>query len=247
MIRMSMGIFRFYEELNDFLPKHRKKVDFEAEFNKRKSMKDIIEEFGVPSTNVDLVLINGEPVDFNYIFQDGDRASVYPVFESFNIQNVTLLRKFPLRRIRFIADIHLEDIVKPMRMLGFDIDFSGSYTTQDIIEKSIQEKRIILTKQKELLKSKSITHGMLIRPGSTVEQVKYIIDDLDINDRIKPFTRCLGCNNPLENRQTKQITDRISPETKRIFEKYLLCKSCGKQDRRKNACQLKVDIIRLHV
>jgi uncharacterized protein with PIN domain len=247
MIRMSMGIFRFYEELNDFLPKHRKKVDFEAEFNKRKSIKDIIEEFGVPSTNVDLVLINGKSVDFNTIFQDGDRVSVYPVFESFNIQNVTLLRKFPLRRIRFVADIHLKDIVKPMRMLGFDIDFNGSYSTQDIIEKSIREKRIILTRRNELLKSKSITHGMMVRSGTAVEQVTTIIDDLDINDRIKPFSRCLGCNDPLENRQTRQIMDSISPETKRVFQKDLLCKSCDKQDRQKNTCQLKVDIIRLHV
>jgi uncharacterized protein len=220
-IRMPTGTFRFYEELNNFLPDNRKKVDFEATFNGIKSIKKIIEEFGVPPTKVDLVLINGKSVDFNTIIKDGDRVSVYPVFESFNIQNVSLLRNFPLRRIQFIADIHMEKIVKPMRMLGFDIDFNGSYTTQDIIEKSIQEKRIILTTRKELLKSKSITHGMLIRPGTAVEQVKTIMDDLDINDRIKPFSRCLRCNDQLENRQTKQILDRILPETKRILEKYL--------------------------
>lgn len=242
---MAKGTFRFYEELNDLLPQHRKKVDFEAEFNKRKSIKDIIEECGVPPTEVDLVLINGKSVDFNTIFQDGDRVSIYPVFESLNIQNITLLRRFPLRRIQFIADIHLKDIVKPMRMLGLDIDYNGSFTTLDIIEKSIREKRILLTKRKELLKSKSITHGMLIRPGTAVEQVKHIIDNLDINDRIKPFSRCLRCNDPLENRQRKQIMDRISPGAKSIFEKYLLCKSCGKQDWGKNTCQLKVDIIRL--
>ncbi|MBW2604174.1 MAG: twitching motility protein PilT [Deltaproteobacteria bacterium] len=242
---MPTGTFRFYEELNDFLPKHRKKVDFEAECSERKSIKDIIEEFGVPPTKVDLVLINGKSVDFNTIFQDGDRVSVYPVFEHLNIQNVTQLRRVPLRRIQFIADIHLKDIVKPMRMLGFDIDFNGSYTTQDIIEKSIREKRIILTKRKESLRFESVTHGMLIRPGTAVEQVKYVIDDLDIKDRINPFSRCLRCNDQLENRQTKQVMDRILPETKSIFEKYLLCKSCGKQDRRENTCQLNVDIIRL--
>jgi uncharacterized protein with PIN domain len=202
---MATGTFRFYEELNDFLPKHRKKIDFEAEFNGKKSIKDIIEEFGVPPTEVDLILINGKSVDFNCIVKDGDRVSVYPVFESFNIQNITMLRQYPLRRIRFITDVHLKDLVKPMRMLGFDIDFNGSYTEQDIIEKSIREKRIILTKRKELLKSESITHAMLIRPGTAEEQVKTIIDDLDISDRINPFSRCLGCNDQLRNRQTKQI------------------------------------------
>jgi len=177
---MPKGTFRFYEELNDFLPKHRNKVDFEAEFNGRKSIKDIIEEFGVPPTIVDLILINGKSVDFNTIFQDGDRVSVYPVFESFNIQKVTSLRRCPLRRIQFIADIHSKNIVKPMRMLGFDIDFNESYTTKDIIEKSIQEKRIILTTRKELKRSKSVTHCILMCPGTTRKKIKYVMEYLDV-------------------------------------------------------------------
>jgi hypothetical protein len=188
---MPTGTFRFYEELNDFLPEHRKKTDFEAEFNEKRSIKNIIENFGVPSSQVDLVLINGKPVDFNYIFQDGDRVSVYPVFERLNIQNVTLLRKIPLRRVQFIADIHLKDMVKPMRMLGLDIDFNPFYTPKDIIRISKQENRIILTTRKEILRSKSVTHGIFMRPGTTIEQIKYVIDSLDLKDRIKPFSRCL--------------------------------------------------------
>ncbi len=40
---MPKGIFRFYEELNDFLPKHRRKTTFEAEFKVKRSIKDMIE------------------------------------------------------------------------------------------------------------------------------------------------------------------------------------------------------------
>jgi hypothetical protein len=177
---MPTVIFRFYEELNDFLPNTKKKADFEATLNGRKSIKEIIEEFGVPPVAVDLILVNGKPADFNCIIKDGDRVSVYPVFESFNIQNVSLLRRFPLRRIQFIADAHLKKIVKPMRMLGFNIDFHGSYTTKDIIEKSIREKRIILTTRKELKRSKSVTHCILIRPGTTRKQIEYVMEYLDV-------------------------------------------------------------------
>ena len=177
---MPTATFRFYEELNDFLPNNRKKVDFEATFNKRKSIKEIIEEFGVPPVAVDLVLINGKSVDFNYVIKDGDRVSVYPVFETFNIQNISLLRGLPLRRIQFIADIHLNNIVKPMRMLGFDIDFNGSYSTKNIIEKSIREKRIILTTRKELRNCKSVTHCILMRPDTTRKQIKYVMEYLDL-------------------------------------------------------------------
>jgi hypothetical protein len=177
---MPTATFRFYEELNDFLPNNRKKVDFEAKLNGKKSIKEIIEEFGVPPEAVDLILINGKSVDFNYVIKDGDRVSVYPVFERLNIQNVTQLRRIPLRRIQFIADSRLKKIVNPMRMLGFDIDFNGSYTTRDIIDKSIQEKRIILTTRKKLKRSKSVTHCILIRPDTTRKQIKYVLQYLDV-------------------------------------------------------------------
>jgi hypothetical protein len=104
---MPTATFRFYEELNDFLPNNKKKVDFEVTFNGGKSIKKIIEEFGIPQAKVDLVLINGKSVDFYYMIKDGDHVSVYPVFERLNIQNVTQLRRVPLRRIQFI-DIMFE-------------------------------------------------------------------------------------------------------------------------------------------
>jgi uncharacterized protein len=242
---MAKGTFRFYEELNDFLPQHLKKVDIETGFAGKKSIKETIEDFGVPPSRVDLVLVNGNPVDFWYILEDGDRVSVYPVFEKLNIQNVSRLRKFPLRRVRFIADVDLQEMVQLMRMQGFDIIFNVAYSIAEIIEISRRENRIILAMRKELLKSESVTHAVKVCPGSAQEQVNHVLGDLDIKDGIKPFSRCVRCNTRLENRQTKEILDRISSQTKRIIEKYLFCRSCRRDDRQNNTWQRKVDIIRL--
>jgi uncharacterized protein with PIN domain len=211
---MPKGTFRFYEELNDFLPKHRRKTDFEAGFKGKRSIKDMIEALGVPHTEIDLVLVNGKSVDFNCILQDGDQVSVYPVFESLNITNVTLLRKIPLRRNKFIADINLGDLVKYMRVLGFDLYYDPLLATREIIEISKREHRIILTKSRKLLKFKDVTHGIFIRPGKTTEQIKRIIDSLNIKDNIKPFSRCLLCNTLLQNVPKEKIFDKIPPKTK---------------------------------
>ena len=153
--------FRFYEELNDFLPKYRRKVDFEATFKGKRSIKDMIEALGVPHTEVDLILVDGKSVDFTYILQDKDRVSVYPVFESLNITNVTHLRKIPLRRNKFIADINLGNIVKYMRALGFDLFYNSLLSTREIIEISKRENRIILTKDSKLLKFKDVSDVLL--------------------------------------------------------------------------------------
>jgi hypothetical protein len=225
---MPNGTFRFYEELNDFLPKHRRKTDFEATFKGKRSIKDMIEALGVPHTEIDLILVNGNSVDFNYILQAEDRVSVYPVFESLNITNVTRLRKIPLRRNKFIADINLGDIVKYMRVLGLDLYYDPLLSTREIIEISKRENRVILTKSRKLLKFKDVSHGIFIRPGTTTEQIRRIIDFLDIKDKIKPFSRCLRCNTRLNIVRKEKIIDRIPPKTKEFCNKYVQCRSCNK-------------------
>ena len=188
---MPKATFRVYEELNDFLPRKRRKTDFEAEFRGKKSLKDMIESFGIPHTEVDLILVNGESVNFGYTLKDGDRISVYPEFELFNIEHVTRLRKNPIRRTIFVADINLADIVKYMRVLGFDVYYDPLLSPKEIIDISKGEKRIILTKSRNLLKFKDVTHGIYIRPGKIEEQIKGIVDYLDIHGQANPFSRCL--------------------------------------------------------
>lgn len=222
------GTFRFYEELNDFLPKHKRKTEFEATFKGKRSIKDMIEALGVPHTEIDLILVNGNSVDFNYILQDEDRVSVYPVFESLNIKNVTRLRKIPLRRNKFIADINLGDIAKYMRVLGFDLYYDPLLSTREIIEISKRENRVILTKSRKLLKFKEVSHGIFIRHGTTKEQIRQIIDCLDIKDNIKPFTRCIRCNTLLNITPKEKILDRIPPKTKAFCDEYVQCPSCDK-------------------
>ena len=119
---------RFYEELNDFLEPSRRKSDIEIVFPERRSVKDLIESFGVPHVEVDLILVNGESVDFSRIVADGDRISVYPVFETLDIGPVTRLRPDPLREPRFVLDVHLRKLARRLRLLGFDVDFSRTAT-----------------------------------------------------------------------------------------------------------------------
>jgi len=86
---MPVANFRFYAELNDFLLPERRFTEFAYGFLDVATVKDRIESFGVPHTEVDLILVNGQSVDFACRLQDGDRISVYPVFEAFDIAGLT--------------------------------------------------------------------------------------------------------------------------------------------------------------
>jgi hypothetical protein len=94
---MPVANFRFYAGLNDFLPPERRFTEFQHSFPDVATVKDRIESLGVPHTQVDLILVNGQSVDFACRVRDGDRISVYPVFEAFDIAGLTRLRPQPLR------------------------------------------------------------------------------------------------------------------------------------------------------
>ena len=93
---MPYAIFRFYEELNDYLPLTIRKTEWTHTFEMPISIRDMITSMGIPPQEVDLILANGSSVDFSYMVKDKDRFSIYPVFETFDISGVTMLRDKPL-------------------------------------------------------------------------------------------------------------------------------------------------------
>jgi sulfur carrier protein ThiS len=88
--------FRLYEELNDYLPAEKRKRTFSMSLQAPTSVEEAITSLEVPPEEVDLVLVNGESVPFNQVICEGDRISIYPIFESLDITNVTRLRDKPL-------------------------------------------------------------------------------------------------------------------------------------------------------
>src|SRR3990167_5219154 len=124
---MHRATFRFYGELNDFLPPASRGIAISRGFQGSTSVKDMIEALGVPHTEVDLILANGESVDFSYLVSDGDRLSVYPVFEAIDIRSLARVRPQPLRHTRFILDTHLGRLAAYLRLMGFDTLYRNDY------------------------------------------------------------------------------------------------------------------------
>lgn len=217
---------RFYEELNDFLPHDQKKRLVERYCKKGTTVKALIEEMGIPHTEVDLVLVNGVSVSFAYQLTDDDGISVYPVFESFDIGAVTKVRPQPLREIRFIMDVHLGTLAKSLRILGFDTLYSNRYEDEEISIIAQKEKRIILTRDRGLLKRKIITHGYCVRSKDPDRQILEVVRRFDLMRRIDPFSRCLECNNPLVSVDKAGIAERLPPEVRKKYSDFKRCPDC---------------------
>jgi uncharacterized protein with PIN domain len=220
--------FRFYEELNDFLPPDRRKRPFAYAFKGTPSVKDAIEAIGVPHTEVDLVVVNGASVGWEHRLADGDRVGVYPVFESIDISPAVRLRPAPLRDTRFVLDVHLGKLARLLRMVGFDAAYDREYTDARIVAISVAERRIVLTRDRGILKTGAVTHGYCVRSSNPLEQLGEVVRRFDLASRIRPFERCMICNARLEPVARDDIADRVPRRSAEACGEFRRCAGCGK-------------------
>lgn len=205
--------FRFYEELNDFLPLDKKKMAFEYSFGGAPSIKDAIEAIGIPHVEAGLILVNGSTVDFDYNLQNEDVVSVYPSNK-------------PLRGTKFILDVHLGKLAKYLRMLGFDTIYQNDYDDNEIIQISLAERRVILTRDIGLLKVKSVILGYFIRDQKPKRQLAEVLNHFDLYKFIDSFSRCIKCNGKLETVGKEEIIKHLEPLTIKHFSKFYRCTAC---------------------
>ena len=225
---MKKIYFRFYEELNDFLPEEKQKIRFTHNYIDRASVKDVIESFSVPHTEIDLILVNGNSVGFDYLINDGDDISVFPVFESLDITNVQHLRPKPLRNPKFIADVHLGKLARYLRMMGFDVLYKNDIDDNEIVSFSLSEKRAILTRDRGILKHSKVTHGYWIRSTKVKNQVIEVIKRFDLKNIIKEFSRCIDCNSVLKPISKNKIIKELPPKVSKSQTDFSQCPACKK-------------------
>jgi uncharacterized protein with PIN domain len=218
--------FRFYEELNDFLPPDRRKIAFDYAFNGTPSVKDSIEAIGVPHPEVDLILVDDVSVGFDRLLLGGERVAVYPMFERVDIARLSRLRPEPLREPRFVLDVHLGKLTRYLRLLGFDSVYDRSYVDATIAAISVKERRLILTRDKGLLKRKEVTRGYWLRNIQPRLQIAEVIEVFDLHRVVRVFSRCMVCNHTLETVKETHVRDALPAGLRGRFERVSRCPSC---------------------
>ena len=218
---------RAYAELNDFLPPDVNGTTMRRPFRSHQTVKDVIEAAGIPHTEVDLVVIDGEPVSFSHQPCPGDRLAVYPVFETLDIAPAARLRPAPLRDPRFVVDVNLGRLARLLRLLGFDVRFDPDLGDAALAEISQAEHRILLTRDRGLLKRRNVTHGLFVRQDRPIDQAVAILHRLDLHARLAPFSRCLRCGGELAPVAKHDVLDRLEPLTRKHMHTFHRCVSCA--------------------
>jgi uncharacterized protein len=229
-LRLTLGanvaFIRFYGELNDFLPQERRGRMMLHEFDVSPSIKDAIESLGVPHPEVELIIVNHEPVDFSYSLQRGDYVSVYPPFHSIDLGDIPQLRPKLDHSAGFILDVHLGRLAGYLRLLGFDALYRKDFGDAEIARISHSESRVVLTRDRGLLKRNEVLYGYWVRQTEPRRQLLEILRRFNLTGRVDLFTRCLICNTALQRVGREAVLERVPPRAAGLFHDFHACPGC---------------------
>ena len=131
---------------------------------------------------------------------------------------------------KFIVDSNVGKLAKWLRMLGYDAVFFEGEDDAYMIDRALKESRVILTRDTQVMKRGVITSGrlkaILIDSDQPEPQVRQVIDTLHIDFQSRPFTVCLECNNPLEERDQEEVKERVPPYVFQTQVQYVECPTC---------------------
>ncbi|HEY62036.1 MAG TPA: Mut7-C ubiquitin/RNAse domain-containing protein [Anaerolineae bacterium] len=225
---MNTSYFRFYAELNDYLPADWRYKRFPYQYENHQTIKHLIESWGVPHTQVGLILINGISVAFSSRVADGLHVSVFPYFSRFKINELSKVLSPEIKTYRFINDGHLGKLTTYMRLLGLDVLYRNNFSDKELVEIAITKGRILLTRDRNLLKRREVVYGYCISTTEPREQLIEILRRFHLTDKIHPFKRCPRCNGILKPIEKEKILHRLEPKTKRYYNEFKICDSCSR-------------------
>lgn len=197
-----------------------------AEIQVGQNIKDLIESFGIPHTEVSLILVNTEPVDFSYKLKNMDKITVYPKFYQFDISKISPINDYNFEEYKFVLDVHLGKLAKNLRMLGFDCKYENNYDDLQIINIGVNENRIILTRDVGILKFAKVKYAYLIKSQDHIEQAREVVQRYNLFEKIKPYSRCMECNSIVNTIEKSRVYDFLEPKTKLYFDKFKKCPVC---------------------
>jgi len=216
----------FHSDLVLFLKREERNCLVRRVLSHKASVKDVIESCGVPHPEVDLIIVNGKPVDFSFQLNADAALEIYPVSAASEL--------FPDYRLQarnelaFVADGHLGKLSRDLRLLGIDVSYRPQALDSELLITMIRERRALLTRDRRLLMHRVVQTGYYPRSQHSIEQTVEVIKRFNLIQRLAPFQRCLHCNQRLNPVSKEAVLDKLEPLTRHYYREFRYCSKCGR-------------------
>jgi uncharacterized protein len=216
---MSTASFRFHGELENFLAREHRGAAISHEYARAASMKQAIESLGVPHTEVGRITVNGHTATIARTVRESDAVEIFPhepgeaPFEA------------PLA---FVADAHMGGLARMLRMLGFDTAYDNGFDDPEIVALAADERRVVLTRDRELLKCREILRGCYVHALKPEAQLREVARRYAIAKHMQPFALCLHCNLPLALAAREAVEAQVPERIRQRYESFMHCPGCDR-------------------
>jgi len=224
---MSTAQCRLYGPLNDLVEPRCRQRDLAWHWDTPEPVREMIEGLGVPQLEVGLIVVNGEASGWSRRLQHGDRVSVFPSWRSLGIHSPVPLTPWEQPSGRYLLDVHLGRLARWLRLLGIDTAYSSSFDDDTLAQLCQRERRILLTRDRQLLMRSAVAHGNWMRSQAPREQLAEILECYDLAPLLRPYTRCAHCNGVLVRVPKEQVAEEVPPSVARRVEFFARCPGCG--------------------
>ncbi|WP_176761300.1 Mut7-C RNAse domain-containing protein [Desulforhopalus singaporensis] len=220
--------FIFKGDLHTLFSAKKRPSSFSLSLTRKASIKDIIEAFGIPHTEVGKIEAGGTEVDFTFCPEHSQTVVVFP-FDFRTTQKLpTLLHPEIGKPIRFMVDRTVLKLGRNLRLAGFDTTVAPAKSFRQTGLQAEREGRIIATRNRDLLKCAQVRHGQLIRSQDHRIQIGEVCDRYGLRRKMNIFTRCPECNAILAKVAKDDILHLLEPLTQKYYTSFMRCVGCRK-------------------
>jgi uncharacterized protein with PIN domain len=176
----------------------------------------VVESLGIPLTEVGALVVDGEPVRPAHIPRDGQDVTVRAVARPQRLPGPA----------RFLLDVHLGTLARRLRLLGVD----AAYESVDIGDaalaaRSAAEQRVMLTRDRGLLRRRELWAGAYVYSHRPPEQLKDVL--ARFVPPLRPWTRCTACNGTLAPAGPASVREQLHEGTERSYDVFAQCADCA--------------------
>lgn len=225
---MAWAAVALHGDLNDFVSPPHRSVVVHRRFDGHPAVKDLLEALGVPHPEIAAITVNDVPAGFGHHLRDGDRVEAWSAAEAAELALAPVLPAAPEDSAdpRFVADGHLGRLAAYLRMLGFDTWYRNDADDDRLAAVAAAERRILLTRDRGLLRRSVVRRGVFVRSDQPIEQLVEVTRRFGLAARWRPFGRCLRCNTLLVPAGREEVLDRLEPLTRIIYDDFRRCPGC---------------------
>lgn len=130
--------------------------------------------------------------------------------------------------MKFIVDCMLGKLAKWLKILGFDAVFFSKIEDSELLALAEKEGRILLSRDNALLEKSNDIRTLFIQSEDWNEQIEQVLDEFELWQDIRPYSRCIECNAELKDLPKDRARNLVTPFVYEKADAFAICPSCGR-------------------